>query len=155
MMKKNEKGITLVALVITIIVLLILAGVALSMVAGNEGILTKAETAVTKTTESTAKEQVELMVAEMIAGFYEAKYVTKDPDVMSMSGPAYIASQFGANGLPTPNGEYFVTISDTGAIEVYEGETASGDPFLSGGFDDNGKVIWPEAESGEGEQNQS
>ena len=35
---KNERGITLVALVITIIVLLILAGVTLSMVMGESGI---------------------------------------------------------------------------------------------------------------------
>ena len=35
---KNQKGITLVALVVTIIVLLILAGVSLSLVMGNEGI---------------------------------------------------------------------------------------------------------------------
>ena len=34
-MKKNNKGITLIALVITIIVLLILAGVAISAIIGN------------------------------------------------------------------------------------------------------------------------
>lgn len=42
---KNEKGITLVALVITIIVLLILAGVTLSMVMGDSGIFGKANSA--------------------------------------------------------------------------------------------------------------
>ncbi|MCI9064021.1 MAG: hypothetical protein HFJ17_05420 [Clostridia bacterium] len=40
--KKKEKGITLIALVITIIVLLILAGVAISMLAGDNGILRQA-----------------------------------------------------------------------------------------------------------------
>ena len=48
-MFKQEKGITLVALVITIIVLLILAGVSISLVAGDNGILTKSKTAATKT----------------------------------------------------------------------------------------------------------
>ena len=43
---KNEKGITLIALVITIIVLLILAGVAISMLSGENGILKKAAKAV-------------------------------------------------------------------------------------------------------------
>ena len=38
---KNNKGITLVALVITIIVLLILAGVTLSMVLGPNGIISR------------------------------------------------------------------------------------------------------------------
>ena len=42
---KNNKGVTLVALVITIIVLLILAGVALAMLTGDSGILTNAENA--------------------------------------------------------------------------------------------------------------
>lgn len=42
---KKEEGITLVALVITIVVLLILAGTALAMVIGEEGILAKASEA--------------------------------------------------------------------------------------------------------------
>ena len=41
-MFKKEKGITLVALVVTIVVLLILAGVSISMVLGNNGLVTKA-----------------------------------------------------------------------------------------------------------------
>lgn len=41
-MFKKERGITLVALVVTIVVLLILAGVSISMVLGNNGIVKKA-----------------------------------------------------------------------------------------------------------------
>ena len=41
--QKNSKGITLIALVITIIVLLILAGVSISMLTGENGLITKAE----------------------------------------------------------------------------------------------------------------
>lgn len=44
-MKKQEKGITLIALVITIVILLILAGVSLNLVVGNEGILTRGKEA--------------------------------------------------------------------------------------------------------------
>lgn len=43
-MLKEQKGITLVALVITIIVLLILAGVTISLVLGDNGILNHAKT---------------------------------------------------------------------------------------------------------------
>lgn len=46
-MLKSSKGITLVALVITIIVLLILAGVTLSIVF-NDGLITKSQNAVDK-----------------------------------------------------------------------------------------------------------
>ena len=42
-MLKEQKGITLVALVVTIIVLIILAGVSISLVLGNEGIVNKAK----------------------------------------------------------------------------------------------------------------
>ena len=44
-MFKKEKGITLIALVVTIIVLLILAGVAISLTIGNNGIFERAEKA--------------------------------------------------------------------------------------------------------------
>lgn len=44
-MLKEQKGITLVALVITIIVLLILAGITISLVIGNNGILNRAKEA--------------------------------------------------------------------------------------------------------------
>jgi len=57
-MKKfeNQKGITLVALVVTIIVLLILAGVSLSLVVGSNGIIDKASGAASATTEESLKE---------------------------------------------------------------------------------------------------
>ena len=50
-MKKN-KGITLVALVVTIVVLLILAGVSINLVLGNNGIIAKAKDAETKSAEA-------------------------------------------------------------------------------------------------------
>lgn len=40
-MKKSSKGITLIALVITIIVLLILAGISISMLSGDNSILSR------------------------------------------------------------------------------------------------------------------
>ena len=54
-MLRNEKGITLIALVITIVVLLILAGISIAMVTGDNGILTQAARA----TEETENAQVE------------------------------------------------------------------------------------------------
>mgnify|MGYP004457174893 CR=1 FL=1 len=63
-MKKNE-GITLIALVITIIVLLILAGVAIAMLSGENGILKKAAEAKTKTEEGQKKEEAALATAEL------------------------------------------------------------------------------------------
>ena len=61
---KQEKGITLIALVITIVVLLILAGVTIAMLTGENGILTKVTTAKDKTAIAEAKEKVNLMLAD-------------------------------------------------------------------------------------------
>ncbi len=54
---KLQKGITLIALVITIIVLLILAGVSIAMLTGDNGILTKAQTAKEETQKASEDEQ--------------------------------------------------------------------------------------------------
>ena len=59
---KTNKGITLIALVITIIVLLILAGVTIAMITGENGILTKTTEAKNKTAEAAAKEKVQTEV---------------------------------------------------------------------------------------------
>ena len=57
---KEAKGITLIALVITIIVLLILAGVTIATLTGDNGILTQANDAKTNTNNSKIKEQIQL-----------------------------------------------------------------------------------------------
>ena len=56
-MKKN-KGITLVALVVTIVVLLILAGVSINLVLGNNGIIAKAKEAETKSAEASQNDLI-------------------------------------------------------------------------------------------------
>ena len=61
---KERKGITLIALVITIIVLLILAGVSIAMLTGTNGILTQANNAKQATEESTEKEKRQLSQVE-------------------------------------------------------------------------------------------
>ena len=57
---RKEKGITLIALVITIIVLLILAGVSIAMLTGDNGILTQAQKADEQTEIAEEKEQIAL-----------------------------------------------------------------------------------------------
>ena len=56
-MKKN-KGITLVALVVTIVVLLILAGVSINLVLGNNGIIAKAKEAQRKSAEASQNDLI-------------------------------------------------------------------------------------------------
>ena len=69
MMNKEEKGITLIALVITIIVLLILAGVAIAMLSGENGILKKAAEAKTETEQAQIEEEARLVDMELTTLF--------------------------------------------------------------------------------------
>ena len=65
MKKTNEKGITLIALIVTIIVLLILASVSIAMLTGENGILTQANDAKVITEFSSVKEAVSLKKNEI------------------------------------------------------------------------------------------
>ena len=62
--KNSNNGITLIALVITIIVLLILAGVSIAMLTGENGVLTEATEAKEKTQEGEDIENIKLAISE-------------------------------------------------------------------------------------------
>ena len=55
---KTQKGITLIALIITVIVMMILAGVTLSMLFGEEGVVTKGRNAAMQTEKKSIHENV-------------------------------------------------------------------------------------------------
>ena len=57
---KQEKGITLIALVVTIVVLLILAGVSISLVINNNGVISKAKEARDKYAEAQTNDEKQL-----------------------------------------------------------------------------------------------
>ena len=61
---KRENGVTLIALAVTIIVMLILAGATISILTGNSGITTKASKAKTKSYLANIKEEYELYLSE-------------------------------------------------------------------------------------------
>ena len=60
---RREKGITLIALIVTIIVLLILAGVTMANVMGNKGIIGKAKTATNNYDTQSANEEMGIFLA--------------------------------------------------------------------------------------------
>ena len=63
MKKENNKGITLVALVVTIVVLLILAGVTINLVIGQNGLINRAKDAAKKTTLAGLIDEVQTEIA--------------------------------------------------------------------------------------------
>ena len=64
-MRRNERGITLIALVVTIVVLLILAGVSISMLTGENGIITQAQQSKLQTEIGKEKEYITLSVSAL------------------------------------------------------------------------------------------
>ena len=68
-MLKNNKGITLIALVITIIVLLILAGVSIAMLTGDNGILTQSTTARDDTVKAGIADKVNMAIQSAYTDF--------------------------------------------------------------------------------------
>lgn len=66
-MLKNNKGVTLVSLVVTIIILLILAGISISSVVGDNGLLNKATTSKTATEKKEEEEQLQIMLNNYVA----------------------------------------------------------------------------------------
>ncbi len=65
-LKNSEKAITLIALVITIIVLLILAGISISMLAGDNSILSRTAEAKLKTEISQIEEVIKLAYMDLV-----------------------------------------------------------------------------------------
>ena len=70
MKRRNEKGITLIALIITIIIMLILAGVVIGLVLGNNGLIGKTKEAKETTNKQSAIEQINQKIWRRTRRFY-------------------------------------------------------------------------------------
>ena len=92
---KQEKGITLIALVVTIVVLLILAGVSISLVLNNNGVISKAKDAKNQYAEAQTNEEKQLNeVSDWI-----------DTKVGDTTGGGSVTK---IDGVPIPEGYYYV-----------------------------------------------
>lgn len=85
MKRRNEQGITLVALIITIILLLILAGVVISLTIGDNGIIKIAKEANIKQIQAEMKEQLELKIVD-IQGQKLGEVILNDLDNLQIDG---------------------------------------------------------------------
>ena len=68
--KTRNKGVTLIALVVTIVVLLILAGVSISMLSGDDGIIKNAQMAKKENEEAVLEEKIKLLASETLINQY-------------------------------------------------------------------------------------
>ncbi len=126
---KSNKAITLVALIITIIILLILAGVSLSMILGENGLINKAQSSVDKYKDSSENEQ---NLLNQIEEYFDSKglgpsisntesYVGKYADIDGdgiVDGIIYADLAVGGSGTwNNSNGAYTIPKVTTGLKE--------------------------------------
>ena len=135
---KSKKGITLVALVVTIVVLLILAGVSINAVLGDNGIIKKANQAASVTKEAEVKEAINRTILEF--------YLTNDYETLedflkakAEDGSIDSVTKNADGTLTVKKGEYSVTV---------ENKTNSSGGSSSGGST-GGETQTPEITIGE------
>ena len=133
-MLNNKKGITLIALVVTVVVLIILAGVSINAVLGDNGIIKKANQAASVTKEAEVKEAINRTILEF--------YLTDDYETLEdflkakvTEGKIDSVTKNADGTLTVKKGEYSVTV---------ENKTNS-----SGGSSSGGETQTPEITIGE------
>ena len=106
---KTQKGITLVALIITIIVLLILAMVSISLVM-NGGIINKSKSAVDKYSQEEVQEQIKLAYSEWQMGQYTGETQTASAFIQSKLNSIYGAGS--VTSVEESNGVFTVSFAN-------------------------------------------
>ena len=137
-MLNNKKGITLIALVVTVVVLIILAGVSINAVLGDNGIIKKANQAASVTKEAEVKEAINRTILEF--------YLTNDYETLedflkakAEDGSIDSVTKNADGTLTVKKGEYSVTV---------ENKTNSSGGSSSGG-NTGGETQTPEITIGE------
>lgn len=145
--KRNiEKGITLIALVITIIVLLILAGVTISTLMGDNGILTIANKATLQNEAASVAEQIELTYSESNISqilnessgnsieYLKSQGIINDQNIINTEKLTGKKTKYG-NGTNTDifkiNGDKFIYIDSKGNIAYEKDIQTSFTPFVT------------------------
>ena len=112
---KASNGITLIALVITIIVLLILAGISISMLAGDNSILQKSTEAKRTTERAEAKEQAKMdimaYIADKTANHQNASLDDEKIQEILSDNKSYVKTA-NATSFITAKGEYEIPYSE-------------------------------------------
>lgn len=126
--KRVEKGITLIALIVTIVVLLILAAVAISSIT-NDGIITKAQSAANKYEIAQEKEKLQMEVLEWS--------LTNDNGIPTLEN--YLSGIYGEENVQlnvdnsitvtVPSGNKYVVTED-GSVTLIDGTVEEPEPVV-------------------------
>ena len=138
-MLKGQKGITLVALVITIIVLLILAGVTIAALSGDNGILTNATEAKTQNAIGNAKDIVSMAINEATNAYYDYTYLggnqTTSAGTVTATNQQATAKSF-IETAATNFKDAEIKVSDAYEVSItVDGKTITADINTNGGLE--------------------
>ena len=137
-MLNNKKGITLIALVVTVVVLIILAGVSINAVLGDNGIIKKANQAASVTKEAEVKEAINRTILEF--------YLTNDYETLEDFLKA--KAEDGSIDSVTKNADGTLTVKKGDYSVTVENKTNSSGGSGSGGST-GGETQTPEITVGE------
>ena len=82
-MIKGNNGVTLVALVITIIVLLILAGVSISLVVGDNGVANQAADVTEENDQATVETEIKTAVMAVVSDWQDENNINEDTEPLN------------------------------------------------------------------------
>lgn len=124
---KNQKGITLVSLVITIIVLVMLAGVAIVALMGDNSVLRQANSARVTNLESTVNEEVKLACAALRIAVAEAQAKNNSYSVIDNEAEISATLKRVLNDDTNLSGAYEVSAADANhkIVITYKGNDYS------------------------------
>ena len=131
--KRDTKGITLIALVITIIVLLILAGVAINSIMSQDGAPDKAAQARLENRRGEAKDAASVIVTGLVQDYYDKKFVQRATEATSAGD--YVMEVLD-EGEKT-DGTYFVSL-ESDILQVADED----DVLATGVIEDDGVITW-------------
>ena len=133
-MLDNKKGITLIALVVTVVVLIILAGVSINAVIRDDGIIKKAQNSANLTKEAEVKEAINRTILEF--------YLTDDYE--TLEDFLKVKAKDGSIDSVTKNADGTLTVKKGNYSVTVENKTNS-----SGGNSSGGETQTPEITIGE------
>lgn len=127
---RNERGITLIALVVTIVVLLILAGVTITYALGNNGLFTNAQKAELNSELGNIRDYASLAKFDVTTTYYSDKTIATDADKLKTTignnFPGYTVDTTGATATDgSLAGSVVVTLKTTSNPDKYTKATVT------------------------------
>lgn len=141
--KRDTRGITLIALVITIIVLLILAGVVVNSIMSQDSAPEKAAQSRIENDKGAARDAATIKAVEYVQEYYDQKHVQGSEGLLNMTEGKYVAQAI-HNQI---EGDYIFIVEGT-ILKVFsvDADVSKDKPIVGGMINDDGTITWMDEE---------